>query len=321
MIIRKITSRIFGRGALPALALACAPLLFAGTAGAGGLGALLQIEEQLQGANAPAAAADRPVPLRDLLVPVNIVGHDDRSSLNHFPHSASPAEQRWLAQVTGSVECPPSATFPGTAGSATLVGSNAKIVTVAHNFYNEQHQLPYPLPTCYFATKANPGHKIPLVFEPGSFKIGLTFFDASRDYAIVRLARPVSGVTPLAFGPEPSAGDELLLISAQASHAQKPIDTSRPVARLCHVHKAFTSVGNANSFFRGDCDTSAGDSGGIYLARRSGQLVAVGLHHGGGLPSANGLPYDDTAFDQSRKSYSLGIAFGPVILQDFATVH
>lgn len=274
------------------------------------------------GPTAPVAAT--PAPHSDfhaLLHEVNIVGRDDRNSIDHFSRAVSPSEQRWLAQVTGWVECSPSATFPGTTGSASLVGSNAKIITVAHNFFDEQRRLPNPLPRCYFRTKAHPHRRIPLVFEPGAYTIGATMWDASRDYAIVRLAEPVRGVTPLSFGAAPSTGEELILISSQASSARKRIDTSKPVARMCTVHKAFSSFGNSNSFFRGDCDTSAGDSGGIYLARRSGRLVAVGLHHGGGLPQANGLAYDDTTPDTTRKSYSLGIAFGPVVLQDFAAVH
>lgn len=318
MKIRKISSRIFARAALPALALALVPLLPAATAGAGGLADLLRIEADAH--DVKTEGGQPPDGFQAPLHRVNIVGRDDRNSIDHFSRTISPAEQHWIAQVTGSVECLASPTFAGTTGSASLVGSTAKIVTVAHNFYDEQHHLPSPLPSCFFRTKANPRHRIPLVFEPGRFKIGLTFFDASRDYAIVSLAQPVAGVMPLAFGGAPAEGDELILISARASHARKPIDTSQPVARLCHVHKSFSAMGNANSFFRGDCDTSAGDSGGIYLARRSGRLEAVGLHHGGGLPEANGLDYDDTTSDQSRKSYSLGIAFGPAMLQDFRAV-
>lgn len=256
-----------------------------------------------------------------LVVPANIVGHDDRDSVDHFHHEVHPSEGRWLAEVTGWVECPSTDTFPGTWGSASLVGSNAKIVTAAHNFFDENRQLPNPLPRCYFRTKAHPGRRIPLVFEPGHYKIGATFWDASRDYAIVRLAQPVRGVTPLRFAGPPAVGDEVVLISAEANFARKSIDTSKPVARVCKVHKIFSPVGSANSFFRGDCDTSAGDSGGVYLMRRSGHLVAVGLHHGGGLPQANGLDYDDANWNTARKSYSLGIGFGPTVLSDFNAVH
>lgn len=268
-----------------------------------------------------APAAGRAEGFQGLVTPVNIVGHDDRNSVDHFHGHVSRSEGRWLAEVTGWVECQATASFPGTLGSASLVGSTSKIVTAAHNFYDEQRRLPSPLPHCYFRTKAHPGRRIPLVFEPGHYRIGATFWDASRDYAIVSLAQPVRGVVPLQFAAPPAEGNEVILISAEASFARRRIDTSKPVARVCTVHKTFSPLGSANSFFRGDCDTSAGDSGGIYLMRRSGRLVAVGLHHGGGLAQANGLTYDDSTWDNGRKSYSLGIGFGPAILNDFGAVH
>lgn len=290
-----------------------------------GLCALAAPALSMASARAAEDGAPRPTPpavenFRDFVVPANIVGHDDRNSVDHFPDQVSPAEQRWLAQVTGWVECATTISFPGSLGSASLVGSADKIVTAAHNFYDERRRPPNPLPTCYFRTKANPRRKIPLVFEPGAYKLGATFWDSSRDYAVVHLAQPVRGVTPLSFAGPPAVGERLILITADAHLARRHINTAKPVARLCTVRKTFSTMGNVNTLFRGDCDTSAGDSGGIYLARRSGKLVAVGLHHGGGLSQANGLPYDDAAADKSRMSYSLGIAFGPLVLQDFNAV-
>jgi hypothetical protein len=111
------------------------------------------------------------------------------------------------------------------------------------------------------------------------------------------LAAPIAGAAP--FPPDttkPVVGDALIVVTAQPV-GMEHLDPNVPVVQGCTVRRAPVSTGKT-SFYRTDCDASAGSSGGMHLFRANGELVFRGMTISTG-PSRDaalvGAPYDEKA--------------------------
>ena len=114
-----------------------------------------------------------------------------------------------------------------------------------------------------------------------------------RDLALVRLARPVTGLAPvpLASG-APTPGDVLRLLGWGATGSLLPLPSSRLRAGLVTVSSATaTTVGGRGRYPRPDTSACLFDSGAPYVAEDGGRARLVAVEHDGpACPHAGAEP-------------------------------
>ena len=226
-------------------------------------------------------------------IPVNVIdGADERGALTELAASLglSTAEVARIRSVSGHVVC---ADGQPVTASGALYLTNDQVLTAAHVF---------SILKATGSPSASSAARRPTLNGSAGARQRERPFRASpprpgsnNDWAVVRLAQPLSGADPFpVHGGGVSAGDALIVISAQPAGFEH-LDPSVPVAQACTVRRAPVSS-QATSFYRTDCDASSGSSGGMHLLRRGGDLVFAGMTISTGPsrdPAFAGAPYDE----------------------------
>lgn len=230
------------------------------------------------------------------ITPVNIIdGNDDRGALTALGPSLglSASEIAHIRQVSGHVGCFDTAPEYG---SAALFLSGDLILTAGHVFFeNGKAQK-----KCFFRAQTAGAGWVPLLTDRANARFGATNPKpgSNNDWAIVRLAQPVTNAAPFARETEPPvAGDNLIVVSAHPV-GMEDIAPEMPVVQACSVRRAPTSTA-ATSFYRTDCDASPASSGGMHLHRGvDGELRFVGITISTGPwndAALKGAPYNEKA--------------------------
>ncbi len=227
-------------------------------------------------------------------IPVNVIdGADERGALTELAASLglSAAEVARIRSVSGHVVC---ADGQPVTASGALYLTNDQVLTAAHVFFDPQGNRKSQ---CFFRRQTADSEWLPLVPDSANARFGASppRPGSNNDWAVVRLAQPLSGADPFpVHGGGVAAGEALIVISAQPAGFEH-LDPSVPVAQACTVRRAPVSS-QATSFYRTDCDASSGSSGGMHLLRRAGELVFAGMTISTGPsrdPAFAGAPYDE----------------------------
>lgn len=260
-----------------------------------------------------------------LFHPVNVVGDDDRVPLETMTSELSQAEITQISAAIGRLTCPGSKFDTGGQGTGFVIGSGTTLVTNAHILIDQAGRFREPLSACYFTNALKPHVKIPLILHKGAYKFGSWKLDDKHqfDFAVLTLETPIGAdffpVDVPAFGM--ISGDRILQVSTSDGRLKWRLRPGQLVARTCHAKYIWRKDGGGTTV-TSDCDAVPGDSGSPYLRRNrhTGRLIAAGIHVGGGLPTADGLPFDNTTSDTTKQSFSYGIVLDGELAADIATV-
>jgi hypothetical protein len=201
---------------------------------------------------------------------------------------------------------------------ARIIEDSRQIVMNAHVFGEKGQPLPDKLPSCTFATKANPNRKIPLDLRDGFYHLGTRDPHRNRanDFALVRLKDSVGDVEIPKMGSAPVIGETVYLVTHEADGAVRPVDPHQLVAQDCTAFSSRPGSAAGLGFFTTDCSSLEGDSAGTFYVVREGETLAVGFLEMSGLPSNNGKPYDIVNSDPTRRSFSLGLTYDEKLLSE-----
>ena len=225
----------------------------------------------------------------------NIIGTDDRGALATLgPKLGLSAEEiARIRQVSGHVAC--FGAQPVVASGALFL-ANDLVLTAAHTFFTAAGKR---ATKCFFRPQAPGADWVPLKTDAANARFGAVppRPGSNNDWAIVRLATPITGAEP--FPPattRPRTGDALIVLTAHPADMEA-IDPAMPVVRACMVKRVPISTA-ATNFYRSDCDAVGGASGGMHLARVDGRLVfrAITISTGPWRdPKLSGAPYNEKA--------------------------
>jgi hypothetical protein len=229
------------------------------------------------------------------VTPVNIIdGRDDRDSILAIGPGLglTPREINRIRHVSGYVGClSPS---PAIGGGALFI-TNDQILTAAHIFYERSGAK---RSNCFFRAQTPDSERIDILLDAANARFGGNppRPGSNKDYAIVRLARPLSGQTPFPVETTTgiAAGDRLIVVTPHPV-GMEHLDKQVPVAQPCTVRRVPISSGVTN-FFRTDCDATGSSSGGMHLSRVNGRLVFRGITISTGPwrdPNLKGAAYDE----------------------------
>jgi hypothetical protein len=240
-----------------------------------------------------------PGPLCRIIVPVNIVGtradgtpDDRRGMLRDLAGGLglSAADVTRIRGATGVIIC--RLDKERVLGSAVLVGRGV-VLTVAHMLRDSSEgfaEFPRGTP-CRFRTQAVPPQEVSLLLD-GSEVLGAGGQDDlndTRDYAVLRLAAPLTDVEPFEVGAPVAVKTGLILISG-FQWDMPVVAPSEPIAQLAEVETEVTPPNAPRAYFlRGAMET--GGSGGVALVRQDGVLKAVGIVSSTGNTMRNGWPF------------------------------
>ncbi len=251
---------------------------------------------------APLPAFSRPafprpaIPARDAaIVPVVVFGHDARRSPRSFAaeHGLDPAATVRAHAASGLIQC-------GNAhGAGQLTLADDVVTTVAHVFYDE-NGLPRAR-TCSFDLTVE-GGEVHVPIDVADVVAGSTRpydVDPAHDWAVARLASPVSGVTPYGIATEVHPDEPTTFV------ARGHIDwgeAKQLSMQDCTLHDRISAGAEGTREFSFDCDTGDGASGGA-LMFDGGALRAVGVLVGGVLVGwrsnrpFKGMPFSNTHYN------------------------
>jgi len=228
-------------------------------------------------------------------IPVNIIdGTDERGSLLALGPTLglTPTEIARIRKVSGHVGC-----FEPVpkVGSGALFLTNGQILTAAHMFFEAGKRQT----KCYFRAQTSGAEWVALKTGAADARFGAVSPKpgSNNDWAVVRLAVPITGASPFPVDTSaPAAGDKLVVVSAHPVGMEAvPLDV--PVVQGCTVRRAPKSS-STTSFYRTDCDASSGSSGGMHLFRAGGELLFRGMTISTGPAddaALAGAPYDEKA--------------------------
>ena len=181
-------------------------------------------------------------------------------------------------------------------GSGTLFLSNSQIITAAHILFERSG---VPRSKCFFRNQDPEPLTIDLLLGEDDMRVGAVppRAGSNSDYAIVRLAEPVTDAEPFPVDTEhPIAkGDRLIVITAHPAGMDREVDAGVPVAQACDVMRVPISR-ETTSFYRTDCDATGSSSGGMHLSRVNDRLVLRGITITSGPwqdDRFRGAPYDE----------------------------
>ena len=226
----------------------------------------------------------------------NIIGRDDRGTLATLgPRlGLSAAEIARIRAVSGHVACFGSG--EGVVASGALFLSNDLLLTAGHTFFTAAGEH---ASKCFFRPQAPGADWIPLLTDAAHARFGAVppKPGSNNDWAVVRLAAPITGAVPFPPAPtRPRAGEKLIVLTAHPADMET-VDPAMPVVRGCTVRRVPIST-EATNFYRSDCDAVGGASGGMHLARVGGRLVfrAITISTGPWRdPALAGAPYNEKA--------------------------
>jgi hypothetical protein len=200
-----------------------------------------------------------------------IIGPESRTLLTRFnPSPALDAKKlRTRLRATQRMVC------EDQAATANLVNTNDTIVTVAHLLVRPDGSR-RNIANCVFIV--DQGNKaIRYAIQPESMKIG-NFRGADRrsfglleiinDWMVVRLARPVRGITPYALATAPDGSfypdKAVTTITALSDNWPSKRESTR-LAERCRLQNMLGGVNERHAVLIMDCDVGYGSSGGAIL--------------------------------------------------------
>jgi hypothetical protein len=231
-----------------------------------------------------------------LLQQVNVIdGPDRRNSLLAIGPQLglSANEIARIRKVSGYVAClEPSPSV----GSGALFLSSNQILTAGDIFFDDSGRQRWK---CFFKNQDSAPVKIDLLLDPANARLGAwpPKPASNSDYAVVRLAEPITGGDPFPVAPDVPlrAGDALIVVSAHPEAMTTRVDNGIPVVQGCNVRRVPRSTA-VTSFYRSDCSASGAMAGAMNLARVDGKLVFRGIIISTGPwrdPKFFGAPYDE----------------------------
>jgi hypothetical protein len=204
------------------------------------------------------------------VIPVVVFGQNARELPRTFAlhHRLDPAEITRNHAASGLIQC-------GNAhGAGQLTLADDVITTAAHVFYDE-NGAPRAA-SCSFSVTVD-GHENEVQIDLSSIVAGSKNpydVDVAHDWAVARLAHPMSGIKPYAM-------------ASQADiHAQRPItfvarghidwgDAKKLSMQDCVMHDQIASGQEGTREFSFDCDTGDGASGGAVMFDRDFSRVGA----------------------------------------------
>ncbi len=197
-------------------------------------------------------------PAGTLASAITFTGGDRRESLAHFAARIGLGSRELAARygATGIVRC-------GSAvGTAQLVLAADVITTAAHNLFDQTGRLRDNTERCRFEiTVAGEPQVVPLDLQRAVSGSSSPYAaPAVNDWAVVRLVRPVSGVSPypLAGTFSPPAAVTLYAAARADGSAGSAIET-------CAAHRVINSAVSGVRELALDCSGESGTSGAAFL--------------------------------------------------------
>lgn len=217
------------------------------------------------------------------IVKVAQVDDPDRRTEEEFAieHKKNLSEVQRRYAATGTLSCP-----RGKA-SANVTLVNNVITTAAHVFIDSQTCNTHTqIGQCKFLIKTG---KTVQEFELGSlsdtgYKCPPPLPDPTRDWAVIKLKRPVKGIVPYSVNPSAHVGmdKQLTAIQAQSYDFWRGKKNKRYFPKsigICSFKKAFFQ-GDDESFFSTNCDIAQGGSGGALVDDSNPVPVLLGIIKG-----------------------------------------
>lgn len=192
--------------------------------------------------------------------------------------------------ATGHVSC------GSGAGTAQLVGSGLTIVTAAHVLFG-RNGLRGDASNCRFEVMIG-GQRLSAPIDVTRVRAGTSqpyAAHASHDWAVARLAAPLSGISPYALSSGVARGQGVTLVSGRTLNSARTL-----TAESCLVRALREAEGGREVLI--DCSAEAGDSGAALLDR-SGRVAAIYV----GFRST--APQRQQAF--SSDHYNFAVAVSP----------
>jgi len=192
------------------------------------------------------------------IVPVVVFGKNSRETVDQFAveHKLDAKDVRHAHAASGLIEC-------GRAhGAGQLTLSDDVVTSAAHVFFDEAGNP--RAKTCIFALEID-GNPVRVPIDPSTIVAGSTdpyAIAAVHDWAVARLAHPVSGVTPYGLADAPAANLPVEFV------ARGHIDWGegrRLSMENCHLHDQLEVAAEGTREFSFDCETGDGASGGAVL--------------------------------------------------------
>lgn len=205
-------------------------------------------------------------PLRDLVVPVVMIGKESRMTLAAYAKrkKSRKASRRYAA--TGILKCGSST------GTAQLTMSNRVITTAAHVIFSRGGKPRVNLDKCIFKVKTGSGWaSYPI--DSQSIQCGTRSpygTSATKDWAVMRLKKPVRNVRPYAIGSARVGSTIQLLASTHHNWSKKG-----KTIEACKIRQTGRAAGGLRELMF-DCDAGHGASGSALLRGRSMVALYVG---------------------------------------------
>ena len=248
--------------------------------------------------------------IRALTHQASLVGKDDRKPITEVSDSLglSTGEVSQIRKSVGFIVCPGTKYKNPASGTAFLVGSNQKLMTVGHAFKEKDGRWREPLSECYFRNQDVPPKRSKLAIgKDGKDLVGgsPTLLSSGLDFAFAKLTEPIANATPLKIEErddhELVVNEKLLMISALQAGVKNP-DYTQPLAQGCVVNQ--TGYYSSTTIFT-DCDLTGGGSGSPVLTRdKNNDLVIRGI-----MTADGGTEHEGEEYDFAKGNYSKGIGF------------
>ncbi len=213
-----------------------------------------------------------PVALAPLAAPVVLFGPDPRLSITDFARQRrlDPARLRRRYAATGNVHC-------GRAhGAGQLTLSADVVTTAAHVLYDRDGRLRADSAHCVFVVETG-GKQIATALEVEGAVVGSTdpYRESPvRDWAVVKLARPLAEAEPYPLSPPSRIAPEApaLFVARGAVDWLGGRETS---LQACRLRDGIENGDNGAREFAFDCAAGVGASGAGLLDGRGEALMAI----------------------------------------------
>lgn len=238
----------------------------------------------------------------------NVVGkHDGRQPITtagpQLGLSATDIDR--LRSSTGYMVCDGERHGNPAAISGGVIAGSAIAITNAHLFFDKAGVPREPFESCFFRNQAQVPQTVSMDIERGFFlgTSGLISADHPRDFAVVKLAKPIPNTTPFdpfaVRDPRDLLGIKILVVTSYAPSLKS--NAAEPLIQECEVHDFREQAENLAVIT--DCDSEAVSSGSFILVRHEESLQVLGI-----ISSSGKKELDGEAFDIAKGSYTTGVA-------------
>ncbi len=224
------------------------------------------------------------------IVPVVVFGHDARRTPQLFAaeHGLDPAAVARVHAASGLIQC-------GNAhGAGQLTLADDVVTTAAHVFYDENG---FPRArTCSFDLSVD-GAEVHVPIDVADVVAGSARpydVDPAHDWAVVRLAHPVAGVTPYGIATAVHENEATTFV------ARGHIDWggARQLSMQdCTLHDRISAGEEGTREFSFDCDTGDGASGGALMFEGTTSRVGGVLVGWRSNRPFKGMPFSRTHYN------------------------